>query len=134
MLELHIDNHYRFCFGFGRMSGRATDLHLQRHFATTLLRELRRADPRAAVLQLEDRPSLRTPVIGLVDEGEFVPLLRLGAPSAACNVMSLFAYHHRQWVPTFVRGTPAMLAEELAGPSAYLWSIAATLLSDGPAP
>jgi hypothetical protein len=69
-----------------------------------------------------------------VDQGEFVPLLRLGAPSAACNVMSLFVYHHRQWMPTFLRGTPARLAEQLAGPFAYLWSIAATLRTDGTSP
>jgi hypothetical protein len=63
-----------------------------------------------------------------------VPLLRLGAPSAACNVMSLFVSHRRQWMPTFLRGTPAQLAEQLAGPFAYLWAIAATARSDGQAP
>lgn len=59
---------------------------------------------------------------------------KVGSPSGACTVMSLFVYHHRQWLPTRLRGTPARLAEELAGPFADLWSIAATLRTDGLVP
>lgn len=62
-------------------------------------------------------------VIGLEDEGEFVPLLRLAAPSARHNVMSLFVSHHGRWQPTLKRGTPQLLADELAGPLQHLWSI-----------
>jgi hypothetical protein len=111
------------------MKGRQPDIHAQRRFASDLLRELRQRDPRAGVLRLDERPRLRAAIIGLSDEGEFVPLLRLGGASDACNVMSLFVYHHGQWMPTFRRGTPVMLAEQLAGPFAYLWAFAATLLA-----
>ena len=114
------------------MKGRHPDLHAQRRFASDLLQELRQRDSRAAVLRLDERPRLRAAIIDLFSDGEFVPLLRLGAPSAACNVMSLFVSHHGQWMPTFRRGTPAMLADELSGPFAYLWAIAATGLSSSP--
>ncbi len=106
---------------------RHSDIHAQRYFASKLLRELQKRDPRACVLRVHDQPRMRAVVISLLDDGEFVPLLRLGAPSAACNVMSLFVPHRGHWIPTFRRGTPAMLADELAGPFSYLWTIAATL-------
>jgi hypothetical protein len=90
-------------------------------FAASLLAELRRHDPAAAVLVARHRG--RTATIGVADEGGFVPLLRLGNPSGACNVMSLDVRHHERWAPTFERGTPAMLAATLLGPLRFTWAV-----------
>lgn len=94
-------------------------------FASSLLAELRQHDPRADALICRARG--KTAVIGIEDEGEFVPLLKLDAGSAAFNVMSLFVHHHGRWQPTFKRGIPKDLAEILAGPLSYLWTIHANL-------
>jgi hypothetical protein len=37
--------------------------------------------------------------------------------------MSLFVYHKRRWQPTLKRGIPKDLADQLAGPLSYLWTI-----------
>ena len=97
-------------------------------FARDLLFELKTRDPRAA--QLTVRGQGDRPVIGIVDEGEYVPLLSLGAPSKNYNVMSLFVRHQGGWQPTFKRGTPKQLAEELAGPFHYLWTMAVDMAGD----
>jgi len=90
-------------------------------FASALLAELGRLDPRARALK--QGPSRGgTVVVGIDDEG-FQPLLRLSSGSAKFNVMSLFVRHHRSWAPTFQRGTPATLAQQLAGPLQHLWTI-----------
>jgi len=92
-------------------------------FALSVLAELRQRDPRAKTLRLQlTRPS-QGRVIGLDDDGEFVPLLKLASASAAVNVMSLFVRHQARWMPTLQRGTPAQLAEALAGPLLHLWLI-----------
>ena len=91
-------------------------------FASALLAELRKLDPRAQALKTR-RPSRGgAVVIGLDDDG-FQPLLRLSSGSAKFNVMSLFVRHRRNWAPAFQRGTPAALAEQLAGPLQHLWTI-----------
>ncbi len=90
-------------------------------FAQNLLRELRRRDPAAAALESKHRG--KTATIGVVDAGDWVPLLRLSNPAGACNVMSLDVRHHDRWAPTFERGTPAMLVEKLFGPLRFTWAI-----------
>ena len=90
-------------------------------FATRLLAELRRNDPAATALVA--RRHGKTATIGVTDEGGWVPLLRLGNASGACNVMSLDGRHHERWAPTFERGTPAMLAEKLLGPLRFTWAV-----------
>lgn len=92
-----------------------------RYFASSLLAELRERDPRAAGLRIQARG--KAAVIGIEDEGEFVPLLKLTGASAKFNVMTLLVYHHRQWHPTFKRGTPKELAEPLAEEIHHLWTI-----------
>jgi len=91
------------------------------HFAVLLLRALTAGDPRATHLQARVRG--KTATIGITDDGVWVPLLRLSAPSAAANVMNLDARQGNGWAPTFERGTPAILAEKLLGPLAFTWVI-----------
>jgi len=93
------------------------------HFAATLLRELRAKDTLASVLIAKHRG--RTATIGVLDAEDWVPLLRLSNPSAACNVMSLDVRHHNRWAPTFERGTPTILAEQLLGPLRFTWALSA---------
>ena len=100
-------------------------------FALTVLAELRRRDNRAEALRVQPGRSSQGIVIGLDDDGEFVPLLKLGSASAAVNVMSLFVHHQARWMPTFQRGTPAQLADALAGPLRHLWAIAAQSAEGG---
>jgi hypothetical protein len=90
-------------------------------FAQMLTARLRDRCPEAAPLKA--RKGREAADVGIEDDGEFVPLLRLRNASKACNVMSLWVHHREQWLPTFVRGTPAELAEQLAGPLAHLWRI-----------
>jgi hypothetical protein len=97
-------------------------------FARLLLQELKQRDPRAVALQIQQAPRAKKVSLGIVDDGEFVPLLGLDNASAAVNVMSLWVWHHRQWKPTFHRGTPAELAEHLVGPLHFLWTIAVDAL------
>ncbi len=93
-------------------------------FARSVLAELRRRDPRAEALRLQPGRPSQGVVVGLEDDGEWVPLLKLGSASAAVNVMSLFVHHRARWMPTFQRGTPSQLADALAGPLQHLWLIA----------
>ena len=89
------------------------------NFASSLLVELRKLDPRAQALKSR-RGQGKAVILGIDDEG-FQPLLRLAAGSAKFNVMSLFVDHHGRWAPTFQRGTPSLLAQQLAGPLQHLW-------------
>lgn len=99
------------------------------HFATSVLAEIRKRAPEAAPLQVESaRPRIKVVPITIVDEGEEVRLFGLGAPSASVNVMSLFVWQNERWVPTFERGTPAMLAELLTGPLRHLWAIPVAMM------
>jgi hypothetical protein len=97
------------------------DLMSADSFAHTLVCELRHRDGRAAVLKVGGRG--KTAVIGIEDDGEFVPLLRVAHASAKYNVMNLDVRHQRSWAPTFHRGTPSELAEALAGTLQHLWTI-----------
>ena len=90
-------------------------------FASALLAHLRQLDPRAQALKKGPRWGGAV-VVGIDDDG-FQPLLRVSGGSGKFNVMSLFVRHHRNWAPTFQRGTPAALAEQLAGPLQHLWTI-----------
>jgi hypothetical protein len=88
-------------------------------FAKHVLYELRKLCPDAGALQT--RKGRLGADLGIEEHGEFEPLLRVASPSNAANVMSLMVRHHGRWEPTFVRGTPAIIAAQLAGPFAYLW-------------
>ena len=97
-------------------------------FAQQVLVELSRRDPLAEALIVENAPRSKRVALGIHDDGEFVRLIGLGSPSASVNVMSLFVWHHNNWAPTFERGTPALLAEKLAGHLRFTWSIAVTAM------
>ncbi len=99
--------------------------------ALSVLAQLRERDPGAKTLRRQPCRPCKGVVIGLDDEGQFVPLLKLAGESAAVNVMSLFVRHQARWMPTLQRGTPAQLAEALAGPLLHLWLIAVTAQSPG---
>jgi len=100
-------------------------------FAIMLLAQLRELDPQADALK--NAPAHGGAVtLGIEDEG-FEPLLRLSAGSAKFNVMSLFVRHHGHWAPTFQRGTPGELAEQLAGPLRHLWAIPLSMAEAWPA-
>ena len=75
--------------------------------------------PKAALLSVRARGS--TAILGITDDQGWEPLLRLGHPSDACNVMSLDVRHHNRWTPTFNRGTPTQLAAILTGELQFLW-------------
>lgn len=90
-------------------------------FALNVLAQMKTLDDRAAALAAQGSPRRKDAQIGITEPGEFVPLLRLGAASAAYNVMSLFAWEQGRWTPTFQRGTPEMLAKILVGPYRHLW-------------
>ena len=92
-------------------------------FAQEMLARLRELDERASVLQAKGHG--RGATVGLIDDGEFVAVLRLGAGSAKLNKMMIFAPHGKDWVPTLKKGTSKMLAEELAGELSFLWIIPA---------
>ena len=99
-------------------------------FAAALLAALRERDPLTRALDYRARGKVA--VIGCHDAGEFFPLLKLDAASAAFNVMSLYVYHRRTWNPTFLRGTPAELVEPLTTTYRYLWAMAAQVAEPPP--
>lgn len=90
-------------------------------FAQDLLAELRKLDQRAQALRMKGGGD--KVMLGIEDDDHFVPLLRLGGGTVKFNKMMLFVDHHSHWQPTFQKGTPKMLAELLAGPLNYLWTI-----------
>ena len=90
-------------------------------FAQEMLARLRELDERAGALQA--RGDGREAMVGLIDDGEFDAVLRLGAGSAKLNKMMIFAPQGNNWAPTMTKGTPDMLAEELAGALSFLWTI-----------
>lgn len=92
-------------------------------FAEMVLHELREAEPLASVLEARGRG--KTAVIGLLDAGEWVPLVRLSNPSGSFNVMSLDARHRGKWSPTHVRGVPVAIVGALQGPLRFLWEMPA---------
>ena len=99
-------------------------------FAVVLLARLRELDPEAQALK--KGPARRGGVtLGIDDEG-FQPLMRLSAGSAKLNVMGLFVRRHHSWFPTFQRGTPGELAQQLAGPLRHLWAIPLSMAEPWP--
>lgn len=90
-----------------------------KNFASSVLAEMRRTDPRAAALQCRAH-GREAAWVGIEDAGEFVVLFRLAAPSAKFNVMRLFIEHQRLWIP-LMRGTTTMLAHNLLGSARHLW-------------
>lgn len=101
-------------------------------FANRVLRGLRERDPRAEALDARVRG--KRAVFGYVDDGEWVPLLRLSNPSAAANVMNLDVRHKTRWAPTFVRGVPDVIVDHLAGPLSFTWQLHLSAWSQPPEP
>ncbi len=87
------------------------------------MRELQKADPVAARLDVRARGKIAT--IGLVDAGDWVPLLRFSRASASFNVMSLDVRQGKTWAATDVRGVPAVITAELLGGLRFTWAIEA---------
>ena len=90
-------------------------------FAQDLVFELKKLDPRAESLIIKgfsDRA-----VLGIHDDGQFVPLLALAAPTPTFCKMMLYAYHCNKWQCTCHKDTPEDLAQLLAGPLSHLWII-----------
>lgn len=92
-------------------------------FANAVVRELQKADTVAAPLDVRARG--KTATVGLLDAGEWVPLLRFSRPSASFNVMSLDVRQGSRWTATHVRGVPAAIAEELLGGLRFTWAMEA---------
>ena len=101
-------------------------------FTQELLAELKTLDQRAQYLKMKGKRD--TVILGIEDDREFVPILRLGAGSAKFNKMMLFVYHKRIWQPTFHKGTPKMLAQLLAGELNYLWTMHISMIGWHPGP
>lgn len=102
-------------------------------FASRLLAKMRQLDWRAE--KLVHRPLRRgkQAELGVNDEGEFVPLLRLGAASAKFNVMTVFvpvAGAWGEWLP-LPRGTPAELAQRLTTDYRHFW-LSAAIMAEPP--
>ena len=91
------------------------------YFALSVLAEMRALDDRAAALEAVGSPRRKDVQIGLIEQGAFIPLLALGAASGAYNVMSLFVWEQGRFLPTFMRGTPQMLAKLLVDAYRHLW-------------
>mgnify|MGYP006995730165 CR=1 FL=1 len=92
-----------------------------RYFGDSVLRALTRSDERASFLRVHATGS--SCVIGYELDDLWVPLFRLAHGSAAFNVANLQVRHKTRWEPTFTRGTPEMIAEQLAGPFSFLWEL-----------
>ena len=90
-------------------------------FAEAVVRNLSATDTRASFLKVRARG--KTAVIGYESEGDWIPLLRIAGGSGAYNVADLQVRHRSSWQPTFIRGVPAKLAQELSGPLAFLWEL-----------
>lgn len=94
-------------------------MHEAKHFADSVLTELRAAEPCAALLQTHPDGSDAV-LVGLQDDGRFVILFRLAAASNKFNVMSLHIRYKDVWM-RLARGTPDILARSLLGPMQHLW-------------
>lgn len=89
-------------------------------FAQQLVGTLTKHDPRAGALCVVGNAI--EAAVGLESPQGFVALLVLAAGSTKCNVMSLFVPSPHGKLPTLKRGTPAELADVLAGPLKRLWA------------
>lgn len=95
------------------------------NFTNCVLQQLACADEYASFLAVRARG--KTAVIGYDDAGEWVPIFRVAHGSASFNVADIQVRHGRSWQPTFVRGTPFQIAEQLIGPLRFLWKLHAQL-------
>ena len=91
-------------------------------FAQELVRALARYDPRALLLKTRKAPQ-KAAIIGLEDEGEWTPLLKLGAATPKFAKMMLMVRQGNRWTPTMQKGSPEQLAEQLASSLRHLWQI-----------
>ena len=82
------------------------------------------SDLARAWLQLRARGT--TAVIGLEDDGQWVPLLRFANGSGAFNVMDVEVRHHTSWAHTGVRGVPDAVADVLVGSLRFTWEFHVT--------
>ena len=96
-------------------------------FAQELVCALAKHDPRALLLKARKGPQ-RTAIIGLVDEDEWIPLLKLGAATPKFSKMMLMVRQGNRWTPTMQKGSPEQLAELLASPLRHLWQIPLEML------
>ncbi len=96
-------------------------------FAQELVYALGRHDPRALLLKVKIAPQ-KTAVIGLEDEDEWIPLLKLGAATPTFAKMMLMVRHGNRWTPTMQKGSPEQLAEQLANSLRHLWQIPLEML------
>lgn len=94
-------------------------------FAYNLLWELQKLDSRADALKIRAKGKI---AILSIDDGEFVPLLRLADPTPKFAKMMLFVRHKRAWHTTCYKDTAEMLAKLLAGEFAYLWTIPVSMV------
>lgn len=92
-----------------------------KHFGDCTLRALTQFDERANFLKVHATGS--TCVIGYELDDLWIPLFRIAHGSAAFNVANLQVRHKSRWEPTFSRGTPEMIAEQLAGPFKFFWEL-----------
>ena len=92
-------------------------------FADAVLQELQQEDPAAAPLDV--RAGGKTATLGLLDAGEWVPLLRFSRPSTSFNVMSLDVREGKRWTPTHIRGIPTAIAKALMGELRFTWAMEA---------
>ena len=96
-------------------------------FAQELVRALARHDPRASLLIVKIAPQ-KTSIIGLDDDGEWAPLLKLGAATPKFAKMMLMVRQGKRWTPTMQKGSPEQLAELLASSLRHLWQIPLEML------
>lgn len=93
-------------------------------FASRVLRRLH-DESELAKTWLQARSRGTTATIGLEEEGEWIPLLRMANGSGAFNVMDLQVRDKRRWASTGVRGIPEVVADELIGPLRFTWEFQA---------
>ncbi len=96
-------------------------------FARELVRALGKHDPRALLLKVKKAPQ-KTAIIGIEDEDEWTPLLKLGAATPKFAKMMLIVPQGDRWIPTMQKGSPEQLAELLASPLRHLWQIPLEML------
>ncbi len=96
-------------------------------FAQELICALGRHDSQALLLKARVAPQNST-IIGFDDDGEWVPLLKLGAATPKFGKMMLMVPQSNRWTPTMQKGSPEQLAELLAGPLRHLWKIPLEML------
>lgn len=88
-------------------------------FAQSVLKAVVAADERASFLDVRQRG--KTAVIGFIEDDEWIPVFRISGGSGAYNVANLDVRHRTSWQPTFVRGVPSAIADQLIGPLRFLW-------------